>query len=246
MLAVPGFAERPGPFHSHPTGWTGRAIPGGWTGQRFPAAGRAGRYRAAGWASGSLRLDGSGDSRRLDESATPRLEVNHTPPQPIALLVVRSAHSCDAHPSHDSGSRPPADPPFGRVVQAAREPARAGRRRTGHRDPADWTSRAIPAAPDSHTLPSRLRFSSLLTSLVRCSSTGRRSCSLRCAGCVFRAFVRSAHEDLARALLARAPRREGVEGMWRNIRLQSDVQTLHMRSGSTSNSLHVASVRPGT
>ena len=105
VLAVPGFADRAGPFHSHPVGWTDRG---------FLSAGRAG---------GSCRLDGQG----------------------------------------------------------------------------------TPATAGSHPLPSRLRAGrrSLAGTHARYTSTGRRSCSLRCAGCDFRALVRFAHED-SRAFLARA------------------------------------------
>jgi hypothetical protein len=53
-----------------------------------------------------LRRRGSSSVRPL--SIHP--DESHTPPQPIVLLVVRSAHSCDAHPSR----RDRATAPFGR------------------------------------------------------------------------------------------------------------------------------------
>ena len=72
------------------------------------------------------RLDGADDPRRLDGLSLPATRGQPHPPQPIALLVVRFAHSCDAHPSHAYGSRSRRRTlPHGRAVSAIREPARA-------------------------------------------------------------------------------------------------------------------------
>ena len=64
MLAVPGFAERAGPFHSHPlagragrtpVGWLGQRIPVGWPGQRTPVGWPGQRILAAGQISAPRR-----------------------------------------------------------------------------------------------------------------------------------------------------------------------------------------------
>ena len=82
--------------------------------------------------------------------------------------------------------------------------------------PWGWTEQRTPGAgqnsaprhgPQQPPPPQPIALLRSLRRFVRCSSTGRRSCSsLRsCASCDFRAFVRFAHENLARAFLARAP-----------------------------------------
>ena len=50
--------ERPGPFHSRPVGWTGRALPGGWWAGRSLAAVRVNAPLSAGRAGDSWWLDG--------------------------------------------------------------------------------------------------------------------------------------------------------------------------------------------
>ena len=52
VLASSGLVERAGPFHSHPAGWTGRAISWGWTGRAVPCGwtGRAVPWGWTGWA----------------------------------------------------------------------------------------------------------------------------------------------------------------------------------------------------
>ena len=86
VLAVPGFADRAGPFHSHPVGWTGWAIPWGWTSQRFPGAGRASGSLgmdgpAVPWGWTGQRFPGAGRISRPSHSGQP------PPPQPIRSLA---------------------------------------------------------------------------------------------------------------------------------------------------------------
>ena len=117
VLTSSAVVERAGPFHSRPEAGRARRFLAAGRARRFLAAGRARRFLAAGRA---RRFLAAGRARRF-LAAGRIVDPSHSrqPHASPADSLVRACRRLLANPSHDSGSRPPADPPFSRAVQAA-------------------------------------------------------------------------------------------------------------------------------